>query len=201
MYKIWLEESCRTLTEKERGYLRVTRKDGLRGGRNKKKNTVGGNELCSFIICIQAHLYQQISEKKVVNADDVNTLLPYAKDFWELLKVSWGEQSRKTYSCSRKDHITSRHWVTLKKRDVNSEEGTTSTGFLCSSNEQHLWTHTHINKHTLIYAHLHAHPPPGSRPYGGLHRNRSFVTHDVPGQGMHYRWAQTACLSEHSPHS
>ena len=30
-------------------------------------------------------------------------------------------------------------------------------------------------------------PPPRSRPYGGLHKNRSFVTHDVPGQGIHYR--------------
>lgn len=52
--------------------------------------------------------------------------------------------------------------------------------------------------HTVALTPTH---PSRSRPDGGLHRNRSFVTHDVPGQGMHYRWAQTACLSEHSPHS
>ena len=52
--------------------------------------------------------------------------------------------------------------------------------------------------HTVALTPTH---PFRSRPNGGLHRNRSFVTHDVPGQGMHYRWAQTACLSEHSPHS
>lgn len=38
-----------------------------------------------------------------------------------------------------------------------------------------------------------------SRPCGGLCRNRSFVTHQVLGQEMHYRWDQTACLSELYP--
>lgn len=57
---------------------------------------------------------------------------------------------------------------------------------------------TYTDLHTVALAPTH---PSRSRPDGGLHRNRSFVTHDVPGQGMHYRWAQTACLSEHSPHS
>ena len=62
-------------------------------------------------------------------------------------------------------------------------------------------THKQTNTHTPLtrtQTHSHAHTL-GSRPYGGLCWNRSFVTHDVPGHGMHYRWDQTACLSEHSP--
>lgn len=43
---------------------------------------------------------------------------------------------------------------------------------------------TYTDLHTVALAPTH---PSRSRPDGGLHRNRSFVTHDVPGQGMHYR--------------
>lgn len=181
MFRRLLEKSYRTVTvRKGGGYRRDSdgKKNPKRGRRWEGMSSLG------FLLFFFKHKtgltnVHKINQGQVASINNANIFLP----FHHSSQPEPSEDSSRSVKDNKAEEVTTSAPLQSKVENKIPRRHRlvrlTRTQRPYSANK-----HTCTNLCTLC-----APPPPSlmSRPVGGLHKNRSFVTHDVPGQGIHYR--------------